>query len=64
MHIYTLHIAAQMAPEERQLAFHAVSRYHNLTQLMLGDSQGEGGAVDLMVSLIWCPKILILNNLW
>lgn len=36
--MHTLHIAAQMAREEQQFAFHASSRYHNLTQLTLGDS--------------------------
>ena len=49
IYIYTLHIAAQMAPEEQQLAFHALSHYYNLTQLRLGDSQGVEGAVGLMV---------------
>ena len=65
IYIYTLHIAAQMAPEEQQLAFHASSRYHNLTQLKLGDSQGVEGAVGLMVSLMmqhsFHCKILLTN---
>ena len=65
IYIYTLHIAAQMAPEEQQLAFHVSSRYHNLTQLRLGDSQGVEGAVDLMVSLMmqhsFHCKILLTN---
>ena len=65
IYIYTLHIAAQMAPEEQQLAFHASSRYHNLTQLRLGDSQGVEGAVGLMVSLMmqhfFHCKILLTN---
>ena len=63
--IYTLHIAAQMAPKEQQLAFHASSRYHNLTQPKLGDSQGVEGAVGLMVSLMmqhsFHCKILLTN---